>query len=174
MAAESSVEYAVAWIYALALLVEVDPMELKLTDKQVEVAFALTKHYKRCAAGEAHAAVSTSAGGAAGGVQAAAMEEDKESDDDDDTAASLGWEPQLEDLPNDLQQVLARHTAGTLVLDARGLMEELPTWANLMSKAETNNHKADLTSRYDRTLRCRRQKVTALLRGFAHPRERRG
>ena len=47
MAASSSSEYAAAWVYALALLVEVDPIEVTLTDKQVEVAFALLKHYER-------------------------------------------------------------------------------------------------------------------------------
>ena len=53
MAAKSSLEYSSAWIYSLALLVEVDPMEVKLTDRQVEVAFGLTRRYKRLAAGDA-------------------------------------------------------------------------------------------------------------------------
>ena len=47
------------------------------------------------------------------------MKEDNDEDSDDDEPAPLDWEPQQEELPNDLQQVLARHTAGTLVLDAR-------------------------------------------------------
>ena len=38
MAAESSADYSRAWIYALALLLEGDPMDVKLSDGQVEVA----------------------------------------------------------------------------------------------------------------------------------------
>ena len=165
MAAASSEHYMSAWIYALALLAEVDPGTVQLTDRQVEVAFALAKQVKKNAATAGQEAKPA----AAGGHQDAEMKEDEDHDDDDDDGevAPLDWEPQLEDLPNDLQQVLARHTAGTLTLDARALMEDLPVWANLKAKAETNNHKADASSRYDRTLRSTQQKVLGLQRCYA-------
>ena len=165
MAAASSEHYLSAWIYALALLAEVDPGSVQLTDRQVEVAFALAKKVKKNAATAGQEAKPA----AAGGHQDAEMKEDEDHDDDDDDGevAPLDWEPQLEDLPNDLQQVLARHTAGTLTLDARALMEDLPVWANLKAKAETNNHKADASSRYDRTLRSTQQKVLGLQRCYA-------
>jgi hypothetical protein len=169
MAADSALHYSAAWIYALALYFELDPMEVQLTQKQVEVAFALRKFYKRAASGDVSSpkpTAKTAAAAAAGGGDDADMKE-TDDEDEDDEPAPLDWEPQLEDLPNDLQQVLARHTAGTLVLDARALMEDLPVWANLKAKAETNNHKADASSRYDRTLRSTQQKVLGLQRCYA-------
>ena len=78
----------------------------------------------------------------------------------------MEWEEQPEPLPDDLRQVLHRFQQGVLTLDARSIMESLPLWEGVKTKAEQNNYRADATSKLDRCLRSVQQKVLGLHRAY--------
>ena len=110
MSAESSLEYSAAYIYSLALLCELDPGVMKLSDKQVEVAFKLLKYWKasgkRAAAAGGHdGAGSAGKGGSGSGMETDAGDaeratgpEDTKKDKDEGEPAPMEWEEQLEPL----------------------------------------------------------------------------
>ena len=168
MAAEDSLAYSHAFIYSLALLCEVDPGKMTLSDKQVEVAFKLAKawkaHGKRSAAGGPGGAAEMDAD-----AEAQATDSERESadtDEDDGVWEPLDWEVAKTPLPSDLAQVLTRAQQGLLQLDARGLLESLPPFQDLKEKAETNNHRADQNRVIDKTLRHLQQRVLSFMRIF--------
>ena len=144
MAAESSFEYSAAYIYSLALLCEVDPIKVKLSDKQVEVAFKLAKYWKslgkRAAAAGGPGGAGSGGGGAPGasaGHEAQATgPEEEQGDKGEGEPAPMEWEDQLEPLEDDLDQVLQRFQQGLLNLDARSIMESLPLWVGVKQKTE--------------------------------------
>jgi len=151
-------DYNKAFVYSLALAAELDPgadpAVVALTPLQADVAFAL---YRCWSSSASSSSPQSAAGGpqrAAPGVaglqaeaDAAKMEADEESqvekDDSDEEARPLAWEEQPEPLPEDLRQVLIRHSQGVLQLDPRSLMESLPVWDGVKTKAEQNNHRQD-------------------------------
>ena len=115
MAAASSLEYSAAYVYSLALLCEVDPVVLNLTDKQVEVAFKLAKHWKSLGKRVAAAGGPGGAGGAGGGVAgggagstAQATHTDEEGSIKGSEPGPMEWEDTPEPLEEDLAQVLDR------------------------------------------------------------------
>ena len=97
---------------------------------------------------------------------AAAGQASGEEEEEEEEEEALPWEEQLEELPADLRQVLNRLSAGTLVLDARSLMEQVPHWAGLKPKPEVNNHRQDQHKKLDRVLRTLQQKVLSLMRVY--------
>ena len=76
----------------------------------------------------------------------------------------LPWEAQKEELPEDLQLVMQRHLKGSLQLDARALLEQMPVWKGVKERSETNNHRQDSMDKHDRILKGLQQKVLGLHR----------
>ena len=160
MVAASAGDYNTAWLCSLALGAEVElGTQVQLSDRQAEVAFKLARLWKNNAArpvqpaGAAGAAAGTpTVGGGGDAVMAAAGQASGEEEDEEEEEEALPWEEQLEELPADLRQVLNRLSAGTLVLDARCLMEQVPHWAGLKQKPEVNNHRQDQHKKLDRVL----------------------
>ena len=109
MAAESSVEYSAAYIYSLALLCEVDPGAVKLSDKQVEVAFKLSKYWKTLGKRAAAAGVPGGAGSAVAGLLEDAAEAAQAAtpgegvQEQQGEVAPMEWEEHPEPLQNDLR-----------------------------------------------------------------------
>ena len=57
--------------------------------------------------------------------------------------------------------------SGTLKLDTKSLLEQVPIWENLKVKAEENNHRSDHKSAMDKTLKSAQQKWVNMLRLLA-------
>ena len=76
----------------------------------------------------------------------------------------LPWEAQKEELPEDFQLVMQRHLKGSLQLDARALLEQMPVWKGVKERSETNNHRQDSMDKHDRILKGLQQKVLGLQR----------
>ena len=97
MASETALSYSEAYIYSLALLLELDPGPVRLTDKQTEVAFKLAKHWKAlgkrstAAGGPQGAAAGDSGTGAEQGERATGPARDKEEGSDEEVAP-MDWE----------------------------------------------------------------------------------
>ena len=176
MVAAGTAAYNTAFLYSLALASETDPgTHFELSDKQAVVAFRLAKAWKTrrplaAAGGPEHAdPPGDTAGAAAGGVAGlgaqgpAKMDKDEETEDE---ASPLPWEDSREDLPADLQQVSARFTSGTLSMEPRQWLEELPRWDGVKDKPELNNHRTDKEKVQDRVLRSLQAKVLGLQRVY--------
>ena len=174
--APTFVDYNRSFVYSLALAAELDPGSdttvVALTERQAEVAFALYRCWTSsssssppCAAGGPPPAVSGGAGlQAEGGAQG--MDADESEEEEAAEARPLEWEQQPEPLPEDLRQVLLRHSQGILALDPRSLMESLPVWDGVKQKAEQNNHRQDAQHQLDRCLKAVQQKVLGLQRAY--------
>jgi hypothetical protein len=161
MVAASSSEYAMAYLYSIALAREVDPASnFDLTDRQSTVAFKLARAWRR-AAGHPLA----QPGGEAEGhdaEMAAHATDDEEEDGADKEPGPLAWEQQDEELEEDLLQVLSRHQAGSLQLSAKELLDSLPAHEGIKKRAEVNNHRQDAGAKLDRLLKGSQQKVLGL------------
>ena len=175
MAASSSMEYSHAWVYSLALLCEVDPGAVALTDKQVEVAFKLKQRWQKQEKNPLQADAADAVRGAAAGPDGAGMAVDAESRaqaetghdiDDEGAAGPLQWEDQPEPLAEDLKQVMLRFQAGVLSLDPRSIMDSLPVWEGVKAKVEANNYRGDASSKLDRVLASIQRKVLGLMRTY--------
>jgi hypothetical protein len=170
LVAASTAEYNSCWVYSIALACEADPgTAFTMSDRQADIAFRLCRCW-RAAAGRAlpPALVSDPAAApevrpAAAGRGDAEMREQATSGEDEEENP-LEWEEQEEPLPGDLLQVVRRFTGGSLRVDARSLLDELPRWQHLKQKAEANNHRQDASRPTDRVLRLVQQKVLGLLR----------
>ena len=151
MVAASAHDYSLSYLYSIALAAEVDlGTFFDLSDRQAEVSFKLCHIWKK----------------RAGKERAPAPENDADAEFSD-TEERLPWEEQREPLPTDLSQVLSRHVAGTLGLDAKSLLDSLPRWQNLKDRAESNNHRNDGQSRLDKALKSAQQRALSLLRVYA-------
>ena len=166
MAAEDSLAYSAAWLYSLALLCEVDPARLKLSDKQVEIAFKLSKAWKQAGKRAERPAGAAAGPGGAGAESTEQATHAAEGNKEGGEPAPIEWEDQLEPLEDDLEQVLQRFQQGLLTLDARSIMESLPLWEGVKQKAEENNYRADATGKLDRCLKSVQQKVLGLQRVY--------
>ena len=173
--APSFTDYNKPFVYSLALAAELDPGSdptvVALSEKQAEVAFALARCWSSssssptadAAAGGPRPAAPGAGSVAEGG--AASMDADEEEEENEE-ARPLAWEEQPEPLPEDLRQVLIRHTQGVLSLDPRSIMESLPVWDGIKQKAEQNNYRQDAQHQLDRCLRAVQQKVLGLHRAY--------
>jgi hypothetical protein len=183
MVCATSADYNKTYLYSLALAAEVDPGgSFSLSDKQAEVAFKMAKLWKkgsvaagRPEAGRERGREPRDAAGGPGGVQTATLDSDmagagegentSDEDSEPETGASpLPWEDQGEPLPGDLNQVHKRFQQGLLQVDGRALLEDMPRWAEMKTKAEANNHRGDASRPLDKALKQCQQKVLGLQR----------
>ena len=181
--------YNHAWLYSLALAGQVDPGPVVLGERQADVAFQLAEVWLKAAGrpplrdaagGPEPAAVPVAATGntvpgnpVQVGVAAGAPQQAQAMDDDSENEAAaaspLAWEDEREQLPGDLAQVLARHTAGALQLDPRSWLEDLPRWDGVKDRPEVNNHRGDKEKSVEKLSRAVQAKLLGLKRIYLCP-----
>ena len=156
--------YNEAFLYSLALAAQVD-LNVALTEKQAEVSFALARQWRQGGAGGPRRAAVTDE--RMSGAEEDAHATDREDEEEEEDVEPLEWEDQRQQLPGDLEKVLARQQSGSLQVDLRQLFESLPKFYGLADKAPQNNYRQDSGSKVDKVLRSAQQKVLNLQRLYA-------
>ena len=123
-------EYLQAFRFSWALCAGLEIPALVLSDKASEVAFGLSERWQRAAV--------------------PAIQKGKpENDEDEEEQAHLPWEiPQIS-LDQALAKCLKKVSEGEK-FPARSLLEDVPIYEGLKSKAEENNHGQDGRSQQDK------------------------
>ena len=150
MVEEQLSEYLGAFLFALSVLFNIDIPKLTLGAQAASAALKFA------------AEVNTKAEETKPEKKEKATENQEEEEEDQ----VLSWELQREELPGDLGVVLNKHLKGTLVLEPKSLLEQLPLWQGVKDKAENNNHRTDGSRPQDRLLKQLQQKVLGLLRVY--------
>ena len=138
-------EYLQAWLYACALWWTIEIPELQLSPKAVEAGFALLS----LLTSESPDLPIRPEGGAREEVE---QEE-----------GHLPWEPELLELPRELQYVWTKARGGYW-MDLKELLDQFPLYQGLPRRPPENNHKGDSKSTFDRQLRAQQQSLLHLLR----------
>jgi hypothetical protein len=148
-------EYLNSFLFSLALCAGLEIPALELTDKASEVAFGLSEHWQAVGEGQVPPA-----------SQPPAKHFKPSEDEDDAEDAHLPWELPQVALEPELLKCLKRVGAGEK-FPARSLLEEVPLYEGLKSKAEENNHGLDGRSQQDKMLKAWQQRMLNVARVLA-------
>ena len=139
-------------MFSLALSAGLEIPALELSDKASEVAFGLSEHWQAVSEDQP-------ASKQVGSFKQATDEEEAEDD-------HLPWELPQVALEPELLKCLKRIGAGEK-FPARSLLEEIPLYEGLKSKAEENNHGLDGKSQQDKLLKSWQQRMLNVARVLA-------
>jgi mannosyltransferase OCH1-like enzyme len=128
-------EYLNAFLYSLALAAGIEVPQAQLSPVAAEVAFKLSEKWSQSAL----------------------------PNDSDEHVPRLSWQIEYEDLPADLKLVCGKLRSGDK-LDVKRLLDGIPLWSELKSKAEDNNHRLDSKNNHDKFLKTIQQKILNCLR----------
>ena len=150
-------QYRNSFLFALALLWEVEVPTLELGDKASESAFALAQFFAEACSEEAEMHGEDQA-------QATQKKQENATEEDKPAEAPMEWDEVLLPLPAELQKIWTEVAAGTRKLPLSSLLDELPRFEGLPAKPAENNFRQQGKSQQDRLLRSYQQSLLHLLR----------
>ena len=164
LVASQITSYRDAWLFALAMWFEVEVVGLDLTDRSSEAAFALCQ----CLCQFGPPGADWVGAGPAGAQAATAPGPPPQQEDDEEPETKLSWDEEPVELPPELQVIWSGVKAQTRKLDLKTILDTLPKFNNLPSKAPENNHRLDSKKDQDRVAKAWSQGVLHSLRFQAH------
>lgn len=160
-------EYRNAFLYALALFLEVEVPELDLSDRVADAAFALLNVFAGADAQPSGTVVQgyDSRSGDPGSYPGAGHPFAPTEDSEDEV--QLTWDEQKLPLPAELAYIWAGTVAGERRLDLKTILASYPRFAQLPATAPTNNHRGDGASKQDKKEKSWQQTLLHGLRMLA-------
>ena len=148
--------YRNAFLYAIAMAKEVEILELDLPDRASEVAYNLCAIL--CDPNWPYPEQP------APGDPAGAAQKEEEDAKAEAEIAGLEWDEQTEELPKELKFIYDQVLAGKRKLELRSVLECLPKFSELPTRAPENNFRQDGQRSQDRTIKTWQQSLLHILR----------
>ena len=145
---KSSVQpYINAWLFAIALITQMDLPQFDLDKDVAEAAFAIAARVDKVAPTPVPA-------------EPVALD----SEDSDDEQVRFGWDEDATELPKELRALWDRAHSGDQRIDVRKLLEEHPRFEGIPNKAAENNLLPEFRKKQDAFLKAVSQQVLNVLR----------
>ena len=158
-------DYLESFLFALSLAYNIDIPKLQLKAQAATAALSFADRVQQQDEGQrGDQRLPQRLSQRSPGVENDVTQEKPETKDGKEELEPMPWESQKEDLPEDLLQVMQRHLQGSLQLEARSLLEQMPVWKLVKERSEVNNHRQDSMRQQDKILKGLQQKVLGLMR----------
>ena len=145
-------EYRDAFLFALAMALEVEIQGIDLGDRASEVAYHLCS---LVTAPEGSPAEYQEGSPGTAQQEAPAPEEESE---------GLEWDEPTVSLPRELEYIWSQVALGKRKLELRSVLEDLPKFTSLPTRAPENNFRGDGRKEIDKTMRTWQQQILHMLR----------
>ena len=148
-------EYRNAFLYALSLYLEVEILELDLSDRVADVAFSLAQVFSS-PVGSAEDWYPGGFGSTPAGGTFLPSDTAEPSEEDE---VQISWDEPQQDLPLELAYLWANTVNGERRLDLKSVLNQVPRFKQLPRQAPLNNHRFDGNAKHDKKEKAWQQTV---------------